>query len=27
MPPKGGVAAASDADIKAVVAYMVSAVK
>jgi cytochrome c5 len=27
MPPKGGAAAASDADIKAVVAYMVSAVK
>jgi cytochrome c5 len=27
MPPKGGVAAASDADIKAVVSYMVSAVK
>jgi cytochrome c5 len=27
MPPKGGMAAASDADIKAVVAYMVGAVK
>jgi cytochrome c5 len=27
MPPKGGVAAASDADIKAVVSYMVSTVK
>jgi cytochrome c5 len=27
MPPKGGAAAASDADIKAVVAYMVSTVK
>jgi cytochrome c5 len=27
MPPKGGVAAASDADIKAVVAYMVGTVK
>jgi len=27
MPPKGGVTAASDADIKAVVSYMVSTVK
>jgi cytochrome c5 len=27
MPPKGGAAAASDADIKAVVAYMVASVK
>lgn len=27
MPPKGGAAAASDADIKAAVAYMVSTVK